>query len=54
MKNNNSLILSTKKVDLDINHVVSELDKLDDEEYSIIIDYLSELRKERDKKRYSS
>jgi transposase-like protein len=51
MKNNNSLILSTKKVDLDINHVVTELDKLDDEEYSIIIDYLSELRKERKTKK---
>ena len=47
MNMNPILILAKKKVDLNINHAVTELDKLDDDEYQIIIDHLSQLRKER-------
>lgn len=33
MNMNPTLILAKKKVDLNINHVVTELDKLNDDEY---------------------
>lgn len=47
MNNNPTLVFAKKKIDLNINHVVTELDKLNDDEYQVIIDHLSQLRKER-------
>jgi hypothetical protein len=47
MNNNPTLVLAKKKIDLNINPVVTELDKLNDDEYQVIIDHLSQLRKER-------
>jgi transposase-like protein len=47
MNNTPTLLLAKKKIDLNINHVVTELDKLNNDEYQIIIDHLSQLRKER-------